>query len=253
MPVEDDPRHPKGTYHDPRRRGKCLATRHPGGAGACPCLKVGAVPLDLLPDPETVAFASHLQYLPALHFARWLQDLPPGSHELELAVAEYDIDERSSAYGRLRIDVGPETKATLQAYAERLWAKKLAAVVFPDTYGTADNREQCVNLPDLAKYGTLRRLVMSQTGKVMKPFPHQSEVNNFVGTGWAVFEREARCEVVELSFSRLPSETRWRWTGLGVSPTHYTLNRAPTEQIRPKLLQYGYEILPANVERTGRW
>jgi hypothetical protein len=215
--------------------------------------KVGTVALDLLPDPETVAFASHLQYLPALHFAQWLQDLPLGSHELELAIAEYDIDERSPAYTRLRIDVGPETKATLQAYVERLWAKKLAAVVFPDTYGAADNREQCVNTSDLAKYGTLRRLVMSQTGKVMKPFPHQSEVNNFVGTGWAIFEREGRCEVVELSFSRLPSEQRWRWTGLGVAPTHYTLNRAPAEQIRPRLLQYGYEILPANIERTGRW
>ncbi len=58
---------------------------------------------------------------------------------------------------------------------------------------------------------------------------------------------------MELSFSRLPSEQRWRWTGLGVSPSHYTLNRAPAEQIRARVLQYGYEILPANVERTGHW
>ncbi|MBX3469400.1 MAG: hypothetical protein KF878_21205 [Planctomycetes bacterium] len=215
--------------------------------------KVGAVHLDLLPDPETVAFATHLQYLPALHFAQWLLTLPVGTHELEVGVTEYDVDERSPAFGRLTLEVGPGTKAALETYLERLWAKKLAAVVFPDTYGAADNRERCVNLGDLAKYGTLRRLSFSQTGQVMKPFPRQNEVNNFVATGWAVFEREGRCEVVELSFSRLPSEERWRWTGLGVTPTHYSLSRPPADPIRPRLLQHGYEILPANVDRTGRW
>jgi hypothetical protein len=215
--------------------------------------QVGALALDLLPDPETVAFASHLQYLPALHFAQWLLTLPVGTHELEAAIAEYDIGETSPAYTRLLIEIAPDSRAVLEAYIERLWAKKVAAVVFPDTYGTADNREQCVNVSDLAKYGTLRRLSFTQTGRVMKPFPRQTEVNNFVGMGWAVFEREGRCEVIELSFSRQPTEQQWRWTGLGVTPSHYTLNYGANQQIRARLLQFGYEILPANIERNGRW
>ncbi|MCA8920391.1 MAG: hypothetical protein KDD82_01205, partial [Planctomycetes bacterium] len=214
---------------------------------------VGVVEVDLLPDPATTAYDSHLAYLPALHFARWLLELPDGEHELELATngsVTLDVD-KPGAYGRLKVSMNRGSRTALKAYYDALWAKKLAAVVYPDAFGVTDLKGQIPNADHLAKYGTLLKLTCAETNKVMKPFPNQTQVDNYVGQGFGLFERDGRYEIIALSFSRKPSEAGLRFTALRGIPDDYTL-AGPT-QFGPTLVEFGYEIPKANLSKTGSW
>ena len=214
--------------------------------------KVGAVVIDLLPDPSTT-YPTHLAYLPALHFTRWLLRLEPGDYTLRMsATPGYQVDPtQKGAHGELRLRVSAESRAALQRYYDALWAKKLSTVVYPDDYGARDRKSEIPNANQLAKYGRLLKLTCAQTNKVMKPFPNQNQVANYVGMGYGLFEREGRYVVIPLGFSRKPEEPTLRWTVLRGRPDDYAL-RGPDE-ILPTLLEHGYEIPKANLDKTGTW
>lgn len=214
--------------------------------------KVGAVVIDLLPDPSTT-YESHFAYLPALHFTRWLLDLKPGTYTLELsATASLSIDPKNNgAHGELKLTVTPESRAQLKAYYDALWAKKLSTVVYPDDYGVRDRKGEIPNANQLAKYGKLLKLTCAQTNKVMKPFPNQHQVKNYVGVGYGLFEKGGRYLVIPLGFVRTPEEPVLRWTTVRGIPDDYAL-RGPKEYL-PTVLELGYEIPQANLQKTGSW
>jgi len=213
---------------------------------------VGAVVIDLLPDPSTT-YATHYAYLPALHFARWLLELKPGSYTLELsATAGLRVDStQNGAHGELKLTVTPESQAQLKAYYKALWAKKLSTVVYPDDYGVRDRKTEIPNADHLAKYGKLLKLTCAQTNKVMKPFPNQHQIKNYVGMGYGLFEKGGRYVVIPLGFVRKPSEPVLRWTTVRGTPDDYAL-RGPKEFL-PTILDHGYEIPQANLAKTGSW
>ncbi len=215
---------------------------------------VGAMEIPLLPDPEKSDFASHLDYLPGLHFTRWLLNQAPGQYVLHLGLsAGYRVNpKRPGAYGSFAVDLNPESQAALKDYYQRLWKKKLATVVFPDTYGIEDRKGHIPNASALAKYGTLLRLSAAQTGQVMKPWPNQTQVKNYVGLGFGAFEKDGRCSIIPLGFSRTPEEPTLRWTSLSGTPDHITISDGKNF-IGPKLYNHGYEILKENVSKTGEW
>ena len=214
--------------------------------------KVGAVVIDLQPDPSTT-YASHFAYLPALHFTRWLLDLKPGSYTLEFsATASLQVDpSKNGAHGELKLTVTPETKAQLKAYYDALWAKKLSTVVYPDDYGVRDRKGEIPNADHLAKFGKLLKLTCAQTNKVMKPFPNQHQIKNFVGAGYGLFEKEGRYLVIPLGFVRKPEEPVLRWSTVRGTPDDYAL-RGPREYL-PTVLEHGYELPQANLAKTGSW
>ncbi len=218
-----------------------------------PAMKQAYVIYDLLPDPDKTNYKSHLQYLPALHFTKWMLSLTPGVHEIIFGLDANGYDDKFAATTRLKINLDSKGKESLKAYYEKLWAKKLSMVVFPDQYGSTDQQNEIPNAIELAKYGKLIKLTCAQTGTVMKPFPNQTQVNNFVGTGHGLFLRDdGKYEIINLGFSRQPSEQKFRWTGLGVGPDDYTLS-STGYQIKPTLISFGYEIPKENISKTGNW
>ena len=213
---------------------------------------VGAVVIDLMPDPSTT-YETHLAYLPALHFTRWLLEQKPGVYTLELsATPSLELNrERQGAHGELKVSLSAESLAALQVYYDALWAKKLSTVVYPDEFGVQDRKGEIPNADHLAKYGKLLKLTCAETNKVMKPFPHQTEVANFVGQGYGLFETQGRYRVLPLSFSRQPDASVLSWANLRGVPDDYAL-RGPSE-ILPTVLEFGYEIPKANLAKTGAW
>ncbi|MEZ6185005.1 MAG: hypothetical protein R3F62_08355 [Planctomycetota bacterium] len=213
---------------------------------------VGVVVVDLLPDPQTT-YPTHLAYLPALHFTRWLLDQKPGTYTLEFSANPHlSVDfTAKGAHGRFQLTLTEENRPALQAYYDALWAKKLSTVVFPDDFGVEDDQGNIPNLDHLKKYGRLIKLTCAETNKVMKPFPNQHQVDNYVGMGFGLFEREGRYEIIPLGFSRKPSAQAMSWTSIRGKPDHYAL-RGPTEYT-PRLIEFGYEIPQANLDKTGSW
>lgn len=214
--------------------------------------QVGAVEIDLMPDPATT-YPTHFAYLPALHFTEWLLQQKPGTWTLEMsATPSLGVDPTTQgAHGRFKLELTQANLAELKRYHDALWAKKLSTVVYPDEFGVTDRKGDIPNADHLAKFGKLLKLTCAETNKVMKPFPHQTEVDNFVGAGFGLFEKDGRYEVIPLGFSRKPSEAGLRFTVVRGLPDDYAL-AGPTE-IKPTVLNLGYEIPQANLEKTGSW
>ncbi|MBX7150373.1 hypothetical protein K1X84_01945 [bacterium] len=216
-------------------------------------MKKAYIIYDLLPDPDQTNYKSHLQYLPALHFTKWLLSLTPGRHDILFGLDADGYNDRFAATIQFSINLDSKSKEALKAYYEKLWAKKLSAVVFPDQYGSTDQQNEIPNRDALSKYGKLLKLTCKQTGQVMKPWPNENQVDNYVGTGFGLFERtDGKYEIIGLSFLRKPSESQFRWTALGGIPDDYALN-ASGYQIKPALLSFGYEIPKENIGKSGNW
>lgn len=218
-----------------------------------PALKLSYIAVDLLPDPEKTTYKSHLQYLPTLHMVKWMLSLTPGTYDIVFGLDDKGYDDKFAATGNFRIQLDGKGKEVLKAYYEKLWVKKLSTVVFPDHYGSVDKQLEIPNRDELSKYGKLIKLSCAQTGVVMKPFPNQTQVDNYVGTGYGLFERtDGKYEIILLSFSRRPTEKNFRWTGLGAIPDDYTFS-SNGYQIRPTILNFGYEIPKENIAKSGNW
>lgn len=216
--------------------------------------QVGVIEIPLLPDPDTVAFSSHLDYLPSLHFTKWLLRQPDGRHQLKLGLAGFPgVDpSKPGAFGSFAFELDGASRKALEDYYQRLWKKKLASVVFPDRFGIEDRKTDIPNASELAKYGTLLRLSAAQTNQVMKPWPNQTQVLNYVGQGYGAFEKDGRVSIIGLGFIRMPSEPKLRWTSLSGTPDHGTISDGK-DSIGPELYNFGYEILKENVGKTGEW
>lgn len=217
--------------------------------------KYATIEIPLIPDPDGPTMKSHLDYSAGLHFLDWLAQLPNGRHTLRLGLAGFPgtDPEKPGAFTQLPLEVSDEGKAKLAAFKERLWKKKLSTVVFPDAFGIEDRKGHLPNLSDLEKkHGKVLRLSMAQTGKVMKPWPLQHQIDYHVGLGYAALENDGKISIVGLGFRRKPAEPTLRWTALSGVPSHGTVNFA-NDQYGPKLHHFGYEILPENVTKTGEW
>lgn len=216
--------------------------------------KHGVIDIPLLPDPATVSFPTHLAYLPSLAFAAWLADLPVGTHTLRMSLTDgYGTETtKRGAHGAFPVEITPESQRALAEYTAQLKARKLAAVVFPDTFGIQDRKDEIPNASDLSKHGKLLRLSAAQTGQVMKPWPNQTEVQNYVGMGYALLEKDGRYSVVRLGFTRNPAEPTLRWSSLGGLPSDYEMSNG-TRTYGPETYNLGYEMAAANLERVGTW
>lgn len=67
----------------------------------------------------------------------------------------------------------------------------------------------------------------------------------------SVDECTGRVEVIPIQFRKDPSATKWNFHGLGFTPKDYALTG--TVQVRPELLEHGYEMRKANVEVCKAW
>jgi hypothetical protein len=137
-----------------------------------------------------------------------------------------------------------------------MWAKKLASVTFNTEYGAGDDRNQVMNWQDLNRHGKLIKLSVTQTGKVMKPWPNENQVESFVGSGWVLVERtDGKHEVIGYSFVKKAGDKLWRATAVASDMDYYTVTvpAALGQKIYPKRIELGYEIPKENLAKGNIW
>ena len=205
---------------------------------------------NLFPDINAVDYTSHVQYIPHLNILKWLSYLP--SKVVEIPV-RYGRNEKV-ALGKITVDLSGENKTKLKAYIKQLEAKRLASVTFPDLSGCAEKRSSVRNFDDLAKYGKVLKLSLSQTGDIMKPWPKDDEVDFNTAAGFAAVQLSSgKIEIMPLDFRKRPTETSWQWWSVGSFPNLYPMNDNGTPIVAVKKIIHGYEILPQNVSKCGYW
>lgn len=205
---------------------------------------------NLFPKIESINYESHVQYIPHLNIVKWLMYLP--SEVVDIPI-RYGRSEKV-AVGRVKVDLSGDNKAKLKAYFEALNKKRLAAVTFPDLAGCSESRSKVRNFSDLAKYGKVLKLSMTQTGDIMKPWPNDDEVDFNTAAGYAAVEKsDGRVEIMPLDFRKKPTESDWQWWSVGSFPGLYPLQDMGTQINAVKKLEHGYEILPTNVGSCGYW
>lgn len=207
----------------------------------------GHMAFELFPDPASLNYASHLQYIPHLNFARYLTQQLPGTYTYKFRWGKNN----PMATGSVTFEITPEGRDALKAYYDDLMAKKIDTVTFP-MESCQDRRSSITNLDHLSKYGTLLKIDYEQTGDIMFPWPRDHEVQWNTAAGWAAFEKaDGRVEVIPLEFRKDPSASRWDFHSIGFTPDDYAMTG--TVNVNPELLQFGYEMRKANVNTCTAW
>ncbi|UKN01121.1 hypothetical protein K6119_15435 [Paracrocinitomix mangrovi] len=205
---------------------------------------------NLFPDINTVNYESHVQYFPHLNILKWMMYLPDGVHDIPVRYG----NSTKLAYGRLKVDLTGDNKQNLKNYYNQLLEKQKSAVTFPDLAGCSDDHAKIRNYTDLSKYGKVLKVSLSQTGDIMKPWPNDHEVDFNTAAGYAAVEKDnGKVEVMPLEFRKKPGESTWQWWSVGKFPNLYPMNDNGTDIVGVKKLEYGYEILPENVNKCGYW
>lgn len=214
------------------------------------------IEFDLFPDLSKTNYESHLNYMSSLHLTEFFLTQPAGIYQYELFFGDANGSNEQGAKTIFTISLTEEVKKQLTAYRDQMWAKKLATVNFNIEYGKGDDRGMVMNWQDVSKYGKLIKLSVMQTGKVMKPWPNENQVESYVGSGWALVETtDGKYEVIGFGFVKKPDDKLWKLTSVASDMDYYPLN-VPSYMgngIKAKRLNVGYEILKENIGKAGLW
>lgn len=204
----------------------------------------------VFPDLNNLPFKSHKQYLPTLHFLKWLSY--QNAEVIELQVKFGLV--REAGKGLIRIDLSGDNRQKLMDYYNALWEKKLAAVTFPQVGNCADAAGSVSNLSDLDKYGKRLKVALSQTGDIMKPWPNDHLVEWNTANGYGAFETSGgKIEIINLEFRKTPGSAQWQFWSVGSIPSDYTVNDKGQDLIKPEILNYGFEVLRENATKCAPW
>jgi len=207
---------------------------------------------NLFPEIDKIDFKSHLEYIPTLNLVKWLTYQMPGNHTVKFNFGDRARAGDGIAAGEFVIKLTKENITELKEYYKKLMSKKLAAVKFNKEFGcTNKSTAQLGGLEDMKKHGEIIRFTISQTGKVMKPWPNEHIINNYTGAGWGVFKQaDGRYEILSLGFSRAPSSQLWKFTSVNRSKD-YMLQGSPS--VYPEIINHGFEILKENINTCENW
>ncbi|MFZ1786094.1 MAG: hypothetical protein WAU23_12895 [Ferruginibacter sp.] len=212
------------------------------------------VDFEMFPDLSKTNYESHLNYMSSLHLTEFFLSRPVGTYTYELLLGELNGTIGPKSVFTIRIT--EESKKELQAYHDQMWAKKLATVTFNTQYGAGDDRNMVMNWEDLNRHGKLVKLSVTQTGKVMRPWPNESQVESFVGSGWILVERaDGKHEVIGYSFVKKAGDKLWRVTAIASDMDYYvvTVPSSIGQKVNPKRLEFGYEIPKENITKGNTW
>lgn len=198
------------------------------------------------PDVSTLNYASHLEYIPHLNFAKWVSRLLPGEYDLQLVFGL----RTEMARNKFTLTITPETKDAAKAYYDALYQKKVAAVTFP--MASCQNKS-VPNAGDMSKYGKLLRLDYSSTGNIMWPWPRDNEVQFNTASGYGIFEKDGKVEVINLEFRKTPSESAFKFHSIGNIPKDLEMQCPNQLFIKPEILDYGYEMKKENTGKCKAW
>lgn len=202
----------------------------------------------LFPDINSLNYDSHLEYIPHLNFAKWVSTLLPG---------EYDLDfifgiRHEMGRAPFKMIVTAESLEKVRTYYQKLYDKKVEAVTFP--MPSCQNKTAAIsNSSDMEKYGTLLKLDYSQTEDIMFPWPRDHEVQFNTASGYAVFEKNGKAEVIHLEFRKVPSSSQFNFHSIGKIPSDLVMKCPNQVVIKPEILDYGYEMKKENIHKCRSW
>ena len=206
---------------------------------------------ELFPDPATVKYQSHLEYIPHLNFVKWLTFQMPGEYTYYFKFTGGAVDGGDLATGSFKIKLTREGIDKCKAYYEKLREAKIKAVTFNDEYGCVDSKAKIGSKNNMEKYGELIKLTCAQTGQVMKPWPNDNIVNNYTGQGYGVFKQaDGTYEIISVQFSRSPSSSEFDFAGISIM-NDYELNGSVN--IRAELKKNGYEMTKEGIDKCAKW
>jgi hypothetical protein len=206
---------------------------------------------NLFPDIEKTNYKSHVQYFPHLNFVKWLTYQPSEMLDLKVKYGKA----KKMAEGLVKIDLTGNNKAKLKEYYNKLEAKRLSMVTFPDMCGTANATAKIANYSDLSKYGKVLRITLKKAGDIMKPWPHDDEIDWNTAKGFmAVEQTDGKVVILALDFRKKPTASKWQWWSLGSFPKLYpATDYGYSEFSAVKKINGGYEIPKENVNKTSTW
>lgn len=206
---------------------------------------------NLFPDIDKTNYKSHVEYFPHLNFVKWLTYQPAEVLELKVRWGKT----KNMAEGIIKIDLSGDNKQKLKDYYKKLEAKRLSMVTYPDMNGTNDATSRIINFSDLSKYGKVLRITMSGAGNIMKPFPHDDQVDWNTAKGFMAVEKsDGKVIIMPLDFRKRPSAAKWQWWSIGSIPDLYPAQDYGFTEFNSVIkINGGYEILKENVNKSSTW
>jgi len=203
---------------------------------------------NLFPDPK-IQYKSHIAYIPHLNFTKYLLQQVPGKYNIEFTWGRSN----PMAKGSFMLDLSIENRKKLKEYYNQLMSTKIAAVTMPGSGNCVDQAHKVVNKDHLNKYGKRLKLVFhGPGGKIMKPWPNNHQVEWYTAQGYGAFEKDGKVEIIHLEFRRAPTATRWKWHSIGKTGGHLSM-QTTNGGIKPEMLNFGYEMKKANVNKCSSW
>ncbi len=208
--------------------------------------------VNLFPDPDKTNFASHLEYVPYLNIAKWMTYQLPGEYEFDFAWyngAAYD--KNGFAAGTFKIAITQADIDNIKTYFDKLLNKKIQSVTFNNQWGCANMKGKIGKEDQMKKYGELLKVTVTETNKVMRPWPNEHIVNNYVGLGYGAFKRsDGKYEIISVGFTRDPKSKTWDFSTVHIPSEYELYGDFPVKTI---ILDYGYEMNKEGIEKCAKW
>lgn len=205
---------------------------------------------EMFPDIATVNFKSHVEYLPIMHFAKWLTYQMPGTYQFYIKFSDGSATS-VLAENTFTVNLTNESITELKKYYEQLAQKKLSAVTFNNAAGCNNQAATIGKKDEMNKYGELIKVTCKETGKVMQPWPREHLVEYFTGAGYGIFKHpDGKYEVIKLTFRRPATSNQFSFYGAELM-NHYEIEGSTP--IKSVVLKYGYEIPQENINKCTMW
>jgi len=208
--------------------------------------------INLFPEIDKVNYDSHLEYIPYLNFAKWITYQIPGEYEFEFGFyngAAYDYN--GFAAGNFKLLLTQSDIDNVKAYYEKMLSKKIQSVTFNDQYGCTNAKGKIGRADQMKKYGELIKITVAQTNQVMKPWPNEHIVNNYVGLGYGIFKKnDGKYEIIAMGFTRAPSSKEWDFSTIHIPSDYELYGDFP---VKAQLLEHGYEMTKDGIEKCKKW
>lgn len=205
---------------------------------------------DMFPDASQVNYKSNIQYLPVLNLVKWLSMLSPGDYQINFKFSN-GAATNVLAENTFSISINDESLQALNDYYKKLDVLRIAATGFNPAAGCTDQKDRIGNKDGMAQYGEVIKLTCAETGQVMKPWPNDHIVDFYTGEGYGVFKRtDGKYEIIKLEYRKQPASTEFDFFSASVFD-HAEIEGNPS--VKPEVLNLGYEIPQAGIEKCIVW
>jgi hypothetical protein len=201
------------------------------------------------PEPDSLHFESHLEYIPYYNVALWLSTLPVGVYELSLTMGL----RTEMARGQFIVQINPGDNAKAKSYLDKLFSRKLNSTKFP--LPSCQNKAGAIpNVQELSRFGKLVKVDYMATGEELEvQISKKEKVKYILAKGVGIFEVEGKYELVNLEFRKELGTNYYEYTGPGPKPMDLILRCNDEDVIFPKIHRNGYEIPKENIYYCQYW